>query len=84
MIDRLLSREGRKWIYSILLAVVPLLVLYGVIDESAAPLWIALLGAIVAPTLALSHLSPVDSGPVQEIPAYEEAAMDDLTADGDA
>ena len=83
MIDRLMSREGRKWIYSILLAVVPLLVLYGVIDESAAPLWIALLGAIVAPTLALTHLSPVDSGPVEESPAYE-AAMDDLSADGDA
>ena len=84
MIDRLMSREGRKWIYSILLAVVPLLVLYGVIDESAAPLWVALLGAIVAPTLALSHLSPVDSGPMEEIPPFEEAAMDDLSADGDA
>jgi len=31
-----LSREGRKWIYGICLAAVPLLVLYGVIDESAA------------------------------------------------
>lgn len=82
--DKLLSREARKWIYSILLAVVPLLVLYGVIDESAAPLWVALIGAIVAPTLALSNLTPVDTGSVQEIPPYEEADMDELSADGDA
>lgn len=84
MIDRLLSREGRKWIYSILLAVVPLLVLYGVIDEAAAPLWIAVCAAVIAPGMALANLTPVDSGPVQEIPPYEEAAMDDLSADGDA
>ena len=53
--EKYLSREVRKWIYGISLAAVPLLVLYGVIDESAAPLWVALIGAVVAPTLALTH-----------------------------
>lgn len=56
--EKILSREGRKWIYTICLAAVPLLVLYGVIDEASAPLWVALIGAVVAPTLALTHLTP--------------------------
>ena len=66
MIDKLLSREGRKWLYGIALTVVPLLVAYGVLTEDAAPLWIALIGSFLAPTLALTHLSPVDSGDVPE------------------
>lgn len=56
--NKLLSREGRKWLYGIALTVVPLLVAYGVIAEDAAPLWVALVGSLLAPTLALSHLSP--------------------------
>lgn len=58
MIDKLLSREGRKWLYGIALTVVPLLVAYGVVTEDAAPLWIALIGSLLAPTLALTHLTP--------------------------
>jgi hypothetical protein len=58
-----LSREGRKWIYGICLAAVPLLVLYGVIDESDAPLWIAVLAAVIAPATALTHLTPVPVEP---------------------
>jgi len=54
----LVSREGRKWIYGVCLAVVPLLVVYGVIDGEAAPLWIAVIAAIVAPSLALANLTP--------------------------
>ena len=56
--NKLLSRDGRKWLYGIALTVVPLLVAYGVVEESAAPLWIALVGSLVAPSLALSHLTP--------------------------
>ena len=63
MFDRLFSREGRKWIYGVCLAVVPILVLYGVIDSEAAPLWIALIGAIVAPTVALANLTPIPQEP---------------------
>ena len=61
--EKFLTREVRKWIYGISLAAVPLLVLYGVIDEAAAPLWVALIGAVVAPTLALTHLTPKDEEP---------------------
>jgi hypothetical protein len=63
MVDRLFSREGRKWIYGVCLAVVPILVLYGVIDSEAAPLWIALIAAVVAPTVALTHLTPIQQEP---------------------
>jgi len=59
----LVSREGRKWIYGVCLAVVPLFVIYGVIDGEAAPLWIAMIGAIVAPSLALANLTPFPDEP---------------------
>ena len=55
---KLTSREVRKSLYLISLAVIPLLVFYGVIAEDSAPLWVALVGSILAPTLALTHLSP--------------------------
>ncbi len=55
----LMDRNNRKWLYLSSLAVVPLLVSYGVITQDSAPLWIALLGAVVAPGVALTHLSPV-------------------------
>lgn len=54
------SREVRKWVYGISLAVIPLLVAYGVLDEAAAPLWVALVGAVVAPGLALANLTPAN------------------------
>jgi hypothetical protein len=60
LLSKLMSREGRKYIYIVSLAVIPLLVFYGVISEDAAPLWIALAGAVIAPVMALSHLSPED------------------------
>lgn len=58
LMSKLMSREGRKWLYGVALTIVPLLVAYGAISESAAPLWIALLGSLLAPSLALTHLSP--------------------------
>jgi hypothetical protein len=67
LLNKLMSREGRKWLYGIALTVVPLLVAYGVIAEDAAPLWVALVGSLLAPTLALSHLTP-DLPPPGEAP----------------
>ena len=58
MTEKLLSRQGRKWLYGISLAVIPLLVAYGVIEKTDAPLWVALVGSVLAPTLALTHLTP--------------------------
>ncbi len=60
MIDKYLTRDVRKWLYGVSLAAVPLLVAYGVLDEAAAPLWIALVASVLAPTLALTHLTPED------------------------
>jgi hypothetical protein len=58
MINKYLTRDVRKWLYGVSLTAVPLLVAYGVLEESAAPLWIALIGSVLAPTLALTHLTP--------------------------
>lgn len=58
LLKKAMSREGRKYIYLISLAVIPLLVFYGVISEEAAPLWVALVAAVVAPMTALTHLTP--------------------------
>lgn len=52
------SRDGRKHLYLVCLAAVPLLVAYGIITADTAPLWIALAGAIIAPSVALRNLSP--------------------------
>lgn len=61
MIIKLLNdREVRKWLYGISLTVVPLMVAYGAIEKQDAPLWIALAGSILAPSLALAHLTPKD------------------------
>lgn len=57
-----LTAHTRRWIYGVALTVVPLLVAYGVLDDSAAPLWIALVGALVAPALALGNITPDGSG----------------------
>lgn len=63
----IVSRDGRKWVYTVSLALIPLLVFYGVISEDSAPLWIALVGAVVAPVMALTHMTPVEDGPESSI-----------------
>jgi hypothetical protein len=52
------NRNHRKWLYGVALAGVPLLVAYGVVSEDAAPLWVAMIGAALAPAVALGHLTP--------------------------
>jgi hypothetical protein len=62
LFSKLMSREGRKYVYLVSLTVIPLLVFYGVISEEAAPLWVAVVAAIVAPMTALTHLTPEEPG----------------------
>jgi hypothetical protein len=50
----------RRWIYTICLAAVPLLVALGILEDQLAPLVIALVGAVVAPGLALANITPED------------------------
>lgn len=53
MPKRLLKRKSRQWLHGIGLAVLPLLVGYGLIGENEAAAWGALLGAIIVPSIAL-------------------------------
>jgi hypothetical protein len=50
--------EIRRWIYGIALAAVPLLVALGILENEIAPLIIALVGAVIAPGLALANMTP--------------------------
>ncbi len=52
---RWLTPAVRQWFYGIWLAASPILVLYGIFSEEAAPLWIALVGAILVPGTAVVH-----------------------------
>lgn len=59
----LTSRKGRQYLYSIAVVVIPVLVMYGVISQDSAPLWMAIVAAVLgvaAPAMALSHLTPED------------------------
>ena len=58
MTEWLNNREHRKWLYGISVTVIPLLVGYGVVSETIAPLWVAFAGSFLAPSLALTHLTP--------------------------
>lgn len=41
--------EVRRWLYGIAVAVVPLLIALGVVTEAHGGLWIAIVGAVLAP-----------------------------------
>ena len=58
MTNWLQDSKHRKNLYMVSLAVIPLLVFYGLVSQDAAPLWIALVGAVVAPTVALNNITP--------------------------
>jgi len=58
MTNWLQDSKHRRHLYMVSLALIPLLVFYGLVSQDAAPLWIALIGAVVAPTVALNHITP--------------------------
>jgi len=51
------SSKFRQWLYGIVLLAVPILVVYGVIEDQAAPLWIALGSAILGQGTALGAVT---------------------------
>jgi len=65
--------DVRRWIYGVSLAAIPLLVALGIIEDAIAPLIIALVGAIIAPGLALANISP--DAPLN--PHWDEEAVVD-------
>jgi hypothetical protein len=62
--DRFLSREIRVWVYGVTVVAMPLLVFYGVVEQSAAPLWIAAAGGVLVPGLALANVPPKGQTPL--------------------
>jgi len=50
--------ETRKWVYRVTLALIPIAVAYGWLQDEMAPLWVALLAAILSPGLALMNITP--------------------------
>lgn len=45
----------RSWLYLVLTAVIPLLIAYGIVDDHTAPLWVALVAAILGQGTAWLH-----------------------------
>jgi len=50
------TRHRRRWIYGISMALGPLLVFYGVVEESAWPLWVAVIQQVLVPAMALNFV----------------------------
>ena len=57
-----LTPQVRAWLYRIATALVPLLIAYGALSESTAPLWIALAGAILSSGTAAAY-TPLEKRP---------------------
>ena len=50
-----LTPAVRRWVYGIITAAVPLLVVYGIIEAATAPLWLALAASVLGTATALAH-----------------------------
>jgi hypothetical protein len=66
----------RRWVYGVAIAAIPLLVAFGIIEESQAPLWVALVAAVIAPGLALANVTPDDDGHWADEAEAEAAELD--------
>lgn len=55
-----LTPEVRRWLYGIATALVPILVVYGVIEASTAPMWVALVASVLGTGTALAHVPKGD------------------------
>lgn len=64
----------RRYIYGVSLAAIPLLVALGILEDEIAPLVVALVGAVVAPGLALANMTP-DSEPHPHWDDEDEAEL---------
>lgn len=64
MLTKLRSEPVRTYVYGVTVPVVVLLVLYGILDESAVADWLALATAVLMPAgteVARSKVTPVSS-----------------------
>jgi hypothetical protein len=63
-IDALMTRQVRKYLYGVAMAAMALLVAMDTIPGSQAPLWLAVVAAVLglaAPATALANLTPAAS-----------------------
>lgn len=50
-----LTPARRRWLYLVLTAAVPLLITYGVLTDSTAPLWVSLAAAVLGTGTAAAN-----------------------------
>lgn len=50
-----LTPQVRAWMYGIITALVPILTVYGIVDQTTAPLWLSLAASVLATSTALAH-----------------------------
>lgn len=65
-IDKTIPLTVRRWIYGVATAVIPLLIAYGVVDDKTAPLWVALVAAVLVPGMATAATVPSNASVVVE------------------
>jgi len=51
------NEATRAWIYRVLVAAVPVLIAYGVLDEATAAVWVGLAAAVLGIGLAVGNTS---------------------------
>lgn len=71
--ESLFTKRRRAYLYQLSLVVVPLLIAYDALDPNKAPLWLALVAAVLgvaAPAAALANLSP-DPGEYATVDEFE-------------
>ncbi|QFG13457.1 holin [Gordonia phage Powerball] len=48
----------RQWLYAVITALVPILVVYGIVDDNSVTLWLALAAAVLGTGTAFAHTRP--------------------------
>lgn len=48
--------DRRRWLYGISMGLGPLLVFYGVVEETAWPLWLAVIQQVLVPAVAINFV----------------------------
>jgi len=48
--------DRRRWLYGISIALGPLLIFYGEVENTSWPLWVAVIQAILVPAMALNFV----------------------------
>lgn len=57
-----LTPQLRRWAYMVITALVPLLVAYGILENTSAPLWLALAASVLGTGTAYMHTPTSRSG----------------------